>query len=148
MSLTNRARCGRCDGFQRHDQPRLHVRQHRRLLAEPVEKDPLLGGHPRDKQGNILPNKRFPDMKALTDYIHGKGLKAGIYYVTRAAGLCPAMKAVTSTRNRTPGNSPRWGFDFLNYDWCEYSRIEPHPDLAGLQKPYRKMGGGAQVPGS
>ena len=31
------------------------------------------------RPGNILPNKRFPDMKALADYIHGKGLKAGIY---------------------------------------------------------------------
>ena len=33
----------------------------------------------RDAQGNILPNKYFPDMKALTDYIHSNGLKAGIY---------------------------------------------------------------------
>ncbi|MBI9016930.1 MAG: putative Ig domain-containing protein [Phycisphaerae bacterium] len=27
----------------------------------------------------IMPNERFPDMKALCDYIHGLGLKAGIY---------------------------------------------------------------------
>jgi alpha-galactosidase len=32
----------------------------------------------RDTNGNILPNVHFPDMKALTDYIHAKGLKAGI----------------------------------------------------------------------
>ena len=42
-------------------------------------KDPALGGPPRDAQGNVNPNRRFPDMKALADYIHGKGLKAGIY---------------------------------------------------------------------
>lgn len=41
--------------------------------------DPLRVGPFRDAQGNILPNKHFPDMKALTDYIHSKGLKAGIY---------------------------------------------------------------------
>src|SRR5665647_1134924 len=29
----------------------------------------------RDSNGNILPNSHFPDMKGLTDYIHGKGLK-------------------------------------------------------------------------
>ena len=36
-------------------------------------------GSVRDASGRILPNRLFPDMKALTDYIHAKGLKAGIY---------------------------------------------------------------------
>jgi alpha-galactosidase len=33
----------------------------------------------RDAQGVIHPNSRFPDMKALADYVHSKGLKLGIY---------------------------------------------------------------------
>ncbi len=33
----------------------------------------------RDAQGNITTNKKFPDMKALADYVHSKGLKLGIY---------------------------------------------------------------------
>jgi len=33
----------------------------------------------RDAQGNITSNKKFPDMKALADYVHSKGLKLGIY---------------------------------------------------------------------
>jgi len=33
----------------------------------------------RDAQGNIHPNGKFPDMKALADYVHLKGLKFGIY---------------------------------------------------------------------
>ena len=45
----------------------------------PGSGDPRLGGPPRDAGGKINANKRFPDMKALTDYIHAKGLKAGIY---------------------------------------------------------------------
>ncbi len=40
---------------------------------------PATGRRPRDVEGNINPNKRFPDMKALTAYIHGRGLKAGIF---------------------------------------------------------------------
>src|ERR1700726_2550162 len=28
----------------------------------------------RDAQGSLHPNKRFPDMKALGDYIHARGL--------------------------------------------------------------------------
>ena len=42
-------------------------------------KDPSLQGKLRDEAGNIVPNKKFGDMKALTDYVHGLGLKIGIY---------------------------------------------------------------------
>src|SRR5437773_3761409 len=31
----------------------------------------------RDSQGNIQTNKKFPDMKALADYVHSKALKLG-----------------------------------------------------------------------
>jgi alpha-galactosidase len=33
----------------------------------------------RDAAGYIHANSKFPDMKALGDYIHSKGLKFGIY---------------------------------------------------------------------
>ena len=33
----------------------------------------------RDSNGAITSNKKFPDMKALADYVHSKGLKLGIY---------------------------------------------------------------------
>ena len=33
----------------------------------------------RDEKGVIHPNDKFPDMKALADYVHAKGLKLGIY---------------------------------------------------------------------
>ena len=33
----------------------------------------------RDRSGNLHSNDKFPDMKALADYAHGKGLKLGIY---------------------------------------------------------------------
>ncbi|HUC86696.1 MAG TPA: NPCBM/NEW2 domain-containing protein, partial [Candidatus Acidoferrales bacterium] len=41
--------------------------------------DPSLRGEFRDALGVIVPNSRFPDMKGLADYIHGLGLKAGLY---------------------------------------------------------------------
>ena len=34
---------------------------------------------PRDANGNITSNLKFPDMKALAEYVHSKGLKIGIY---------------------------------------------------------------------
>ena len=33
----------------------------------------------RDQEGVLHPNSKFPDMKALADYVHSKGLKLGIY---------------------------------------------------------------------
>src|ERR1700740_2512079 len=33
----------------------------------------------RDAKGEIQPNSKFPDMKALADYVHSKSLKIGIY---------------------------------------------------------------------
>ncbi len=33
----------------------------------------------RDSQGIIHPNSKFPDMKALGDYLHSRGFKFGIY---------------------------------------------------------------------
>jgi alpha-galactosidase len=33
----------------------------------------------RNEQGEILANNKFPDMKALCTYVHGLGLKIGIY---------------------------------------------------------------------
>jgi alpha-galactosidase len=48
-------------------------------MVMPGSSDSELGGEPREADGTIRTNKRFPDMKALTAYIHTKGLRAGIY---------------------------------------------------------------------
>ena len=88
-------------------------------MVKPGSKDPLLGGQPRDAQGNVNPNKRFPDMKALTDYIHAKGLKAGLYTSPgplTCGGACGAYQHEEQDARRFA----EWGFDFLKYDWCSY----------------------------
>ena len=53
-----------------HNRPPAKIAQH-----EGFDYDGLIGDV-RDKNSNIIPNKNFPDMKALTDYIHSFGLKA------------------------------------------------------------------------
>ena len=49
----------------------------------------------RDAQGVLQTNERFPDMKALGDYIHSKGLKFGIYS-SPGAKTCSSMCATDS----------------------------------------------------
>ena len=55
----------------------------------------------RDAQGEIQSNDKFPDMKALADYVHSKGLKLGIYS-SPGRRPAPATKRVGSTKPRTP----------------------------------------------
>jgi len=101
--------------------------------------DPTYGGQPRNAQGNVNPNRRFPDMKALADYIHGKGLKAGLY-TSPGPSTCGDCVGAYEHEEQDARQFAAWGFDFLKYDWCSYGNVAPHPDLAALQKPYRKMG--------
>jgi alpha-galactosidase len=80
----------------------------------------------RDSAGNLQGDPtRFPSgMKALGDYLHGKGLKFGIYQV-------PVDKTCAQYFNSYPGATgsqgheaqdarqfAAWGVDYLKYDWC------------------------------
>ncbi len=107
--------------------------------VKPGTTDPTLGGEPRDAQGMVNANQRFPDMKALTDYIHSKGLKAGIY-TSPGPLTCAGHVGAYQHEELDARRFAEWGFDFLKYDWCSYGKIAPKPDLAALQKPYRLMG--------
>jgi len=105
-------------------------------------RDPLRVGPARDTKGNILPNKHFPDMKALTDYIHAKGLKAGIY-TSPGPRTCAGFTGSWQHEAQDARQFADWGFDFLKYDWCSYGEIaknDPDPEPVKLKKPYKLMG--------
>lgn len=97
-------------------------------------------GDLRDKEGNILPNRHFPDMKALTDHIHRQGLKAGIYS-SPGPNTCCGLGASWQHEAQDAAQFAAWGFDFLKYDWCSYGRIAgKNPPLEEMKKPYQLMG--------
>ncbi len=103
--------------------------------VKPGSVDYTLAGEPRDNRGMINSNRRFPDMKAMTDYIHSKGLKAGIY--TSPGDLtCAGHVAAYQHEEQDIARFVEWGFDFLKYDWCSYSRFGDRNVLEDLQKPY------------
>ena len=102
--------------------------------------DPLRVGPLRNEQGNIIPNKHFPDMKGLTDYIHNKGLKAGIY-TSPGPRTCGGFAGAWEHEEQDAQQFTNWGFDFLKYDWCSYGELAGEKvTLDGYQKPYRQMG--------
>jgi len=103
-------------------------------------KNPDRIGPFRDEQGNILPNKYFPDMKALTDFIHAKGLKAGIY-TSPGPTTCAGFAGSYQHEAQDARQFAAWGFDLLKYDWCSYSHeVSKPPSLEEMQRPYRLMG--------
>jgi alpha-galactosidase len=84
--------------------------------------DPTLRGAFRDAQGKIVPNSRFPDMKGLADYIHGLGLKAGLYS-SPGPWTCGGCAASWQHEAQDAQTYAQWGFDYLKYDWCSYGDI-------------------------
>ena len=73
----------------------------------------------RDINGDIQADpKRFPSgIKALADYIHGKGLKFGIYS-DAGKKTCAGRPGSRGHEYQDARQYAAWGVDYLKYDWC------------------------------
>ena len=76
----------------------------------------------RDAQGVIHPNSKFPDMKALADYVHSKGLKIGIYS-SPGAKTCAGFEGSLNHEDQDAQTYAQWGFDYLKYDLCSFGDV-------------------------
>jgi alpha-galactosidase len=92
----------------------------------------------RDGEGNIQPNAKFPDMKALADYVHSKGLKLGIYS-SPGPRTCGGFAGSYRHEQQDADTYACWGMDFLKYDWCSYGKLAPNPSVEDRKRPYRIM---------
>jgi len=74
---------------------------------------------PRAADGSITGAKEqgFADMKALGDYIHGKGLKFGIYS-SPGAVCCSGRPGSRDHEQQDADTWASWGVDYLKYDRC------------------------------
>ena len=119
-------------------------------------KDQSLRGKLRDEAGNIVPNSRFGDMKGLANYVHGLGLKIGLYS-SPGPWTCGGCVGSYGYEKQDAESYAKWGFDYLKYDWCSYGGvIDGMPDndpykisslsyqggseLSTAIKPYKIMG--------
>ena len=101
----------------------------------------------RAADGHILTNKKFPDMKAMADHIHSRGLRAGLYSSPGTA-TCGNFTASFEYELEDATQYAAWGFDYLKYDWCSYGTIakavkrdfNDRADLTIDQRPYVVMG--------
>ena len=99
----------------------------------------------RDAQGNIQTNSKFPDMKALADYVHARGLKIGIYS-SPGPKTCGGYAGSYGHEQQDADTYAKWGIDYLKYDLCSYEKIM-HKEAKGdrkkqwemMQQAYEKM---------
>jgi alpha-galactosidase len=110
----------------------------------------------RDASGVLHPNKRFPDMKALGDYLHAKGLKFGIYS-SPGAKTCGGYEGSLGHEAQDAKMYAVWGVDFLKYDLCSFQvdmnkARAAHPEDPDAAKnlmigAYRRMGDALKATG-
>jgi alpha-galactosidase len=93
----------------------------------------------RDAQGNIGTNNKFPDMKALSDYVHSKGLKLGIYS-SPGPKTCAGYEGSYQHEEQDAKTFAKWGIDYLKYDWCGARDVYTPNDQATMAAAYAKMG--------
>ncbi|HVT83150.1 MAG TPA: glycoside hydrolase family 27 protein, partial [Phycisphaerae bacterium] len=100
----------------------------------------------RDEQGNILTNAHFPNMKALADYIHAKGMKFGISS-SPGPTTCQGVEASAGHEEQDLKTGASWGVDYVKYDWCSYQIPGAgrrggrggNQNIPGLKAPYQVL---------
>ena len=92
----------------------------------------------RNADGEIQTNAKFGDMKALSDYVHAKGLGLGIYS-SPGPKTCAGFEGSYHHEEQDAKTYAKWGIDYLKYDWCSYGELFPKPTLEELKSPYVKM---------
>ncbi|MFC9331024.1 NPCBM/NEW2 domain-containing protein [Kitasatospora sp. NPDC057015] len=92
----------------------------------------------RDADGNLQADSvRFPSgIKALADYVHGKGLKLGLY-ATPGTRTCANIWDGYAGKLGSMGHETQdakafasWGVDYLKYDWCSADQDKLDPQQA------------------
>ncbi|MBW4039842.1 MAG: glycoside hydrolase family 27 protein [Acidobacteria bacterium] len=73
----------------------------------------------RDANGVLHTNDKFPDMKALADYVHSKGLKLGIYS-SPGVKTCAGYAGSFGHEQQDADLYASWGIDYVKYDLCSF----------------------------
>src|SRR4051812_10066422 len=90
----------------------------------------------RDANGKIQTNKKFPNMRALSDYVHSKALKLGIYS-SPGPNTCAGYEGSYGHEEQDAKSYANWGIDYLKYDWCGARNIYKDEEMQAV---YQKMG--------
>ncbi|HJV68018.1 glycoside hydrolase family 27 protein [Ideonella sp.] len=95
----------------------------------------------RDADGNIQADpERFPGgIQALADYVHGKGLKFGLYSDAGAL-TCGGRPGSAGREFQDARQYAKWGVDYLKYDWCHTGTRDAEAAYTIMAKALRESG--------
>ncbi|NPV82463.1 MAG: alpha-galactosidase [Candidatus Aminicenantes bacterium] len=118
-----------------------NVRQSARAMVEKglinygwtyINIDDCWHGKRDPKTGQIRSNEKFPDMKALADYVHSLGLKIGLY-TDCGPKTCAGYEGSEGHEEQDIMTYAKWGYDYVKIDWCYCEGKDP-------RVAYRKFG--------
>jgi alpha-galactosidase len=98
----------------------------------------------RDADGVLQPNAKFPDMKALADYVHARGLKLGLYS-SPGPKSCAGFPGSYGHVEQDARTWAAWGVDYLKYDLCSGEAFYHTPQT--VQAVYQEVGEALQATG-
>jgi alpha-galactosidase len=95
----------------------------------------------RDAKGFIQGDpQRFPaGMKALADYVHGRGLKLGLYS-DAGAHTCAGRPGSRGHEYQDALTYAEWGIDYLKYDWCDTDGLSAQGAYTTMRDALRAAG--------
>ncbi|KAF2597754.1 hypothetical protein F2Q68_00007171, partial [Brassica cretica] len=98
--------------------------------------DDCWGELKRDSQGNLVAKaSTFPSgMKALSDYVHSKGLKLGIYSDAGTFTCSQTMPGSLGHEEQDAKTFASWGIDYLKYDNCFNTGTSPKERYPKMSK--------------
>lgn len=92
----------------------------------------------RTSGGVLHGNANWPDMKALTDYMHSRGMKFGIYS-SPGPTTCGNYLASYGHEDIDARTWADWGVDYLKYDYCSHTQVEKDSSEGSIRAPYDLM---------
>ncbi|KAL9809737.1 Alpha-galactosidase 2 [Arabidopsis thaliana] len=98
--------------------------------------DDCWGELKRDSQGSLVAKaSTFPSgIKALSDYVHSKGLKLGIYSDAGTLTCSQTMPGSLGHEEQDAKTFASWGIDYLKYDNCENTGTSPRERYPKMSK--------------
>ena len=97
----------------------------------------------RDATGELRPNEKFPDMKALADDLHERGLKLGIY-TSPGPRSCAGFEGSHGHEEQDARTFAAWGIDYVKYDWCSAGLLYDDAEMPAV---YAKMAAALRATG-
>jgi alpha-galactosidase len=92
----------------------------------------------RDANGEVQTNEKFGSMPALATYVHGLGMKLGIYS-SPGITTCGGYLGSLNHEAQDAATYAKWGVDYLKYDWCSYGQESKGDNLIEYKRPYLIM---------